>query len=37
VDITQDAMRLLKEGKTVGEIRTYVDETYSKYGPSNMP
>lgn len=37
VDITQDAMRLLKEGKTVGEIRTYVDETYSRYGPSNMP
>jgi len=37
VDITQDVMRLLKEGKTVPEIRTYVDATYSKYGTSNMP
>jgi hypothetical protein len=37
VDITQDAMRLLKEGKTVPEIRTYVDQTYAKFGPSNMP
>lgn len=37
VDITADAMRLLKEGRTVAEIRTYVDATYSKYGPSNMP
>ncbi len=37
VDITQDAMRLLKEGKTVTEIKAYVDATYSKYGTSNMP
>ncbi|HKZ71164.1 MAG TPA: PCYCGC motif-containing (lipo)protein [Anaerolineales bacterium] len=37
VDITQDTMRLLKQGKSVPEIRTYVDETYAKYGPSNMP
>jgi Protein of unknown function with PCYCGC motif len=37
VDITQDAMRLLKDGKRVNEIRAYVDATYSKYGPSNMP
>jgi hypothetical protein len=36
VDITQDAMRMLREGKTVPEIRAYVDQTYSKYGPSNM-
>jgi len=36
VDITQDAMRLLKDGKTVPEIRAYVDQTYAKYGPSNM-
>ena len=28
VDITQDAMRLLKEGKTVPEIKAYVDATY---------
>lgn len=37
VDITQDAMRLLKEGKTVPEIKSYVDTTYSKYGTTNMP
>jgi len=37
VDITQDAMRMLREGKTVPEIRAIVDQTYSKYGPSNMP
>jgi len=37
VDITQDAMRLLKDGKTVPEIKAYVDQTYAKYGPSNMP
>jgi len=37
VDITQDTMRLLKQGKSVGEIKAYVDTTYSKYGASNMP
>ena len=37
VSITQDAMRLLKEGKTVPEIKAYVDATYAKYGTSNMP
>jgi hypothetical protein len=37
VDITQDTMRLLKDGKSVSEIRSYVDNTYSRYGPSNMP
>ena len=37
VDITQDAMRMLEEGKTTGEIRAYVDQTYSRFGPSNMP
>ena len=37
VDITQDSMRLLKEGKSTAEIRSYVDQTYSQYGPSNMP
>ncbi len=36
VDITQDVMRLLKEKKSIQEIRSYVDSTYSKYGPSNM-
>ena len=37
VDITQDAMRLLKQGKAVPEIRAYIDQTYAKFGPSNMP
>jgi Protein of unknown function with PCYCGC motif len=36
VDITQDAMRLLRQGKDVQAIRAYVDQTYSRYGPSNM-
>jgi len=37
VDITQDVMRLQREGKSIQEIRAYVDAAYSKYGPSNMP
>ncbi len=37
VDITQDAMRMLRDGKSVPEIKSYVDNTYSRYGPSNMP
>lgn len=37
VDITQDAMRLLREGRNPQEIRAYVDDTYGKYGTSNMP
>ena len=37
VDITQDAMRLLGEGKDIKEIRSYVDNTYAQYGPTNMP
>lgn len=37
VDITQDAMRMLDEGKTLLEIREYVDQTYAKFGPTNMP
>ena len=37
VDITQDTMRLLKDGGTTPEIKSYIDETYYKYGPSNMP
>ncbi len=37
VDITQDAMRMIKDGKDVTEIKSYVDETYAQYGPSNMP
>ena len=37
VDITVDAMRMLDEGKSMPEIRTFVDQTYSAFGPSNMP
>jgi hypothetical protein len=36
VDITQDVMRLSKEGKGVQEIRAYVDAAYARYGPSNL-
>ena len=34
VDITQDVRRLLRDGKGAGEIRTYIEGAYSKYGPS---
>jgi hypothetical protein len=37
VDITQDVMRLLKQGKPIPEIKTYIDQIYAQYGPSNMP
>jgi hypothetical protein len=37
VDITMDTMRLLKEGKSISEIKAYIDQTYAQYGPSNMP
>lgn len=37
VDITLDAMRMMREGKSAAEIRTAIDQTYSQYGPSNMP
>ena len=37
VDITQDVMRMLRDGKSPQEARTYIDATYSKYGPSNIP
>jgi len=37
VDITQDVMRMLKDGKSPPDARAYIDTTYSKYGPSNIP
>lgn len=37
VDITQDVMRMLKDGKSPQEARAAIDATYSKYGPSNIP
>ncbi len=36
VDITQDVMRLKQAGKSTTDVRAYVDQTYAKYGPSNM-
>ena len=36
VDITLDAMRLTKEGKSPQDIKLYVDKTYSRFGPTNM-
>ncbi len=36
VDITQDTLRLFKQGKSASEIKAYVDKTYSRFGPSNM-
>ena len=37
VDITQDVMRMSKDGKSPGDIRAAIDATYSKYGTSNIP
>jgi hypothetical protein len=34
VDITRDTMRLTRENKTVEQIRRYIVDKYSKYGPS---
>ena len=36
VDITQDVLRMLKDGKALSEIKATIDQTYSQYGPSNM-
>ncbi len=37
VDITQDSMRLFEQGKSLAEVRSYIDSTYAKFGPSNIP
>ena len=37
VDITQDVMRMLRDGKSPQDARAYIDTTYSKYGTSNIP
>ena len=36
VDITQDVMKMTRDGKSPGDIRAAIDQTYSQYGPSNM-
>lgn len=33
VDITRDVMRLTQEGKALEDIQTYINRTYSQYGP----
>jgi hypothetical protein len=33
VDIARDVMRLQAEGRSVEEIRAFVDSEYSKFGP----
>jgi hypothetical protein len=37
VDIAQSVMKMTKDGKTLVEIRASIDQTFSQYGPSNMP
>jgi len=37
VDITQDVMRMLQDGKSPQDARAYIDTTYAKYGQSNIP
>ncbi len=37
VDITLDTKRLLEEGKPIQEIKQTIDQTYARFGPSNMP
>ncbi|MBI4789220.1 MAG: hypothetical protein HY782_19480 [Chloroflexi bacterium] len=36
VDITQDVMRLSREGRAPPDIRDFVVSTYSKFGPPNQ-
>lgn len=36
VDITVDTMRYIKEGKQIQDIKQIIDQTYSRFGPSNM-
>lgn len=36
VDISQDVMRMTKDGRTPPDIRAAILSTYSKYGPANQ-
>ncbi len=36
VDITQDVIRLSKQGKSPGDIHTFIVANYSKFGPPNQ-
>jgi hypothetical protein len=33
VDISQDVMRMMDQGKDMAEIYAYVDDTYARFGP----
>lgn len=37
VDITQDVMRLMKDGQSLADIQMFVDGKYAAFGPSNIP
>ncbi len=37
VDITQEVMKLTRQGESPQAIRTAVEGTFSQYGPSNFP
>ena len=37
VDITQDTMRFMREGRSLAAVQKHVNQTYTRYGPSNMP
>ena len=36
VDITQDAMRFTREGRSLLSLQQHVDRSYSRYGPTNL-
>jgi hypothetical protein len=36
VDIAQDVMRLSRDGKSSGDIRSFIVNTYSRFGPPNQ-
>jgi hypothetical protein len=33
VDIARDAMRMTQQGRSLAEIRTFIDREYSRFGP----
>ncbi len=37
VDVAQDFMRLMRQGNDLEQIQDYIDRTYSRYGPPNLP
>lgn len=37
VDITQDTIRMLEQGKPISAIKLEIDDIYSAFGPSNIP